>query len=128
MPFEVVSENGGRRVCFRYWGKITASEMIDSLKTQFLRPEDMNPVRELIADHSEVSAVEMEASEIVEVAIFFKKMAVHNSDIAMAVIAPSDLSFGLGRMWEIHLDGIGWQHMIFRSQVEAEKWLEKLGK
>jgi hypothetical protein len=42
-----------------------------------------------------------------------------------AGVARRDLDFGLARMWQAFVDGNGWETMIFRSQLDAARWIEE---
>jgi hypothetical protein len=46
-----------------------------------------------------------------------------NPDAIVAVVAETDLTYGLSRMWEIMCDEIDWEIRIFRSTEEARNWI-----
>jgi hypothetical protein len=43
---------------------------------------------------------------------------------AVAFVAPSDLYFGLARMWLVYAEETGWEIAVFRSRTESEHWIE----
>lgn len=45
--------------------------------------------------------------------------------ILIAIVAPHDHGFGLARMWEVFVEGTGWETMSFRSRSDAEVWLRE---
>jgi hypothetical protein len=42
---------------------------------------------------------------------------------AVAIVAPSDLAFGIARMWEAFAEVTRWNTHVFRSRAEADPWL-----
>jgi hypothetical protein len=50
-------------------------------------------------------------------------------DLAVAIVAPEDLQFALGRMWSLLAEVTGWRTGTFRRAEEACRWLaEDLGR
>ena len=43
--------------------------------------------------------------------------------LAVAIVAPSDLAFGIARMWEAFAEVTRWNTHVFRSRAEADPWL-----
>jgi hypothetical protein len=48
-------------------------------------------------------------------------------DLAVAVVAPDLVPFGMTRMWEIQTWQTGWRTKIARSRSEAMAWLAEQG-
>lgn len=48
---------------------------------------------------------------------------VSNAGIRRAIVAPSDLAFGLSRMFSIHAEQVGQNVVVFRTEAEAIDWL-----
>ena len=46
--------------------------------------------------------------------------------LAVAVIAKSELVFGISRMWQVASEVTGWECQVFRDRVPAESWLRRL--
>ena len=44
------------------------------------------------------------------------------------IASPTDLGYGLSRMWEVLSDQSGWEMQIFRSRAEAERWIQQRAK
>lgn len=44
-------------------------------------------------------------------------------NLAVAIVARSELSFGMARMWQSSLDTCGWQTMVFRDRASADVWV-----
>jgi hypothetical protein len=43
--------------------------------------------------------------------------------LAVAIVAPSDLAFGIARMWEAFAEVTRWNTHVFRSRADADPWL-----
>ncbi len=43
----------------------------------------------------------------------------------VAMLAPSDLVFGMFRMWEMSVDDLGYEIRVFRQRMDAMNWLLK---
>jgi hypothetical protein len=43
----------------------------------------------------------------------------------IAIVAPDDVVFGVGRMFDALQDGVGWNVGVFRDRAAAQAWLEK---
>lgn len=46
-----------------------------------------------------------------------------NTHLKVAVVAPSDVYFGLARMYEVFSDVIRWNFVVFRAADAALAWL-----
>lgn len=45
----------------------------------------------------------------------------------LVVVAPSDLIFGIARMWEGRTEDLGWSGCVVRTRAEALAWLREQG-
>ena len=45
------------------------------------------------------------------------------SHVSVAIVAPRDAIYGMARMWEILVEGTGWDIRIVRLREEALDWL-----
>ena len=48
-----------------------------------------------------------------------------NPNMLIAVVAGSDLMFGLGRMWQTLVDDSSFKAGVFRSLEEANSWIKQ---
>lgn len=49
-----------------------------------------------------------------------------NSNMIIAIVASSDLIYGLSRMWEANSDSSPFKSMVFRNIEDAEKWIDEM--
>jgi len=47
-----------------------------------------------------------------------------NKNIVITGVMPTDLEFGMGRMWQAYADETGWESFVRRTRDEAEKWIQ----
>ncbi len=81
--------------------------------------------RYLIRDYTHVGKVSISTEEIRYIAQQDQKAAEQNPDFIIAVIAPTDLIFGLFRMWQIYTDEAQFQKMVFRRRHTAITWIDE---
>ncbi len=122
MPCEVVYADGGLSI--RYYGVLTSAEIYDSFQCRLNHPEQLMNFSTIVADYTDVAEMRVPDLNIQLLAEQYQQMSKHAAGVMVAVIAPSDLQYGLGRMWQAHLGEMLWEHMIFRSRDEADSWLE----
>jgi hypothetical protein len=79
----------------------------------------------LLWDFSQADASETKTSELNEIFTFSKEKARVRKEGKRAIVAPRDLEYGMGRMYEIFADV--YKHpvplRVFRTRDEAMKWL-----
>lgn len=51
-------------------------------------------------------------------------LSLRNPGLLMAQLCPTDLEFGMTRMWEALAADTGWIMGVFRTRAELEAWLE----
>ncbi len=125
MPFETTIDRDGTRVFTRYSGNLTASEVLTSIKERFADIEKLKKFRIIIADYTDVTQFSTGNADVRDYAELYLQASVHNKNVIMAGIMPTDQQFGLGRMWEVYAQEMPWRYRIFRSMDEAEIWLQK---
>ncbi len=126
MPFEIIIDKNGKRSVAKYFGELTASEILESIKERFSDIDKLKKFKIIIADYTDVTHFDTENADVRDYAEIYLKASAHNKDVIMIGIMPTDLQFGLGRMWEAYAQGMPWPHQIFRSMGEARVWLKEM--
>jgi hypothetical protein len=73
---------------------------------------------EIIESHKEIYNAEID-----------KKASDTNPNIVVAIVASTDLQFGMSRVWQVYVEKSKFVTKVFRDREDAESWLkEKLGK
>jgi hypothetical protein len=86
------------------------------LDSQRFQLWDYSAVSRLVASSDEVRAVARVDSMYAEQ---------RQTPLYVASVQPTDLGFGLGRMYGVFADGHNWITAHFRTRAEAERWLDK---
>lgn len=73
-----------------------------------------------LTDVSELRITSEEVRAIAAECYVTARLAPH---VAVAIIAPRDAVYGMARMWEILVEGTGWDIRIVRLRDEALDWL-----
>jgi len=114
----------GRKLLLRATGKLTASDISSNQAALEQQKDALLNLQTCLLDFTEVSAMSLTADEIQQLAERDKQLARLLPPITIAVAAPTDVVFGLTRMWEVFAEGTRWQTRVFRSRTEAEAWLQ----
>ena len=124
MPYNQTCSD--ERLCIMFHQTVPAEEMKTALADILNDQEALQMVNSLIIDCSNIDQIELDRMDIICLADYFKRAAQTHRWLAVAVIAPVDLHYGLSRMWEGYLGNIGWAHNTCRTRSEADLWLETL--
>jgi hypothetical protein len=124
MACEVAFVQNGFGLLFIASGLLTRDDLIESknrlLESQARIKQCMYGILDLYA----VSSTEISMSDVEDIAEQDKSIAaVIRPGAIVAIMAPKDSDYGLGRMWEILAESTGWETMVFRSREEGEAWL-----
>ena len=124
MPFEFELDSVERVVRSRGWGVFTDDDLLNHLER----------MRELFADGTldstwvqvaDLGAVESFHDVSSEVLCRQARLNPWPKGSLRAVIAPMDIGFGLGRMYEALCDDKGENVRIVRSEAEALAWINQ---
>ncbi len=120
MPTEYIIDAGRAMVLSRAWGTIQRGEFIahgrslltdPAFKPHFRQFWDLSTVTQLETDYSGVT-------ELADVRVFAP-------ETRRAILAPTDVIFGLARMFQMMRESKGETGIrVFRDREEAMQWLE----
>jgi len=79
--------------------------------------------RYVIVDFTDADLSELGDSDVKGIVQGDRELASLNQDLVQAIVAPGDLSYGIGRMYASRIDGGAWPTQVFRVRDEAEAWL-----
>jgi hypothetical protein len=124
MPYktEYLDEEGG--VITTYWGTVTDDEVIKSGMEKAASIERVKAYKYILTDLSGVDEYQVSSHGIKGNAKIASRCFAINDSALLAFVLPSDLEFGMGRMWQAYADQAGRQSRVFRTRREAEKWLK----
>jgi hypothetical protein len=106
---------------FSCTGQLSADEIMKTVKSIY---EGM-PSRNIIWDLAESDVSSITADEVRELARGVKKLAHSREGGKTAIVSPKDISYGIGRMYQIFAEiySQSAQIEVFRSKLEAERWV-----
>ena len=120
MPISFHVADAGIGLLYRLWGHNTAAEVLDLQR-------DVEPhlagVRYILIDTSETETLAMDRAGIQQVAAGDVRLAARHPGIVVAVFCPSDIAFGMARMYETLSEQSSWRIRVFRDRDKAEAWL-----
>jgi hypothetical protein len=77
-----------------------------------------------IMDFMEATKMNISSSDIKYIVSMNKKGSKKNPNVKIAIIAPSDLMFGLSRIYKSYAESIGFEILIFKNKEACDLWLE----
>ncbi len=104
-------------------GPVTGHEFIRRTEELLQSPDSIRQLRYSIIDLTTVSAFDASTDQVQRVVdLEFAALA---PKLLVAVIAPTDLAFGMSRMWSSLAETTGWSIRVFRQAAEANRWLQQ---
>jgi hypothetical protein len=111
----------------RFSGRTTGEDIIHA-NTQFYSHAYKSGPRFAVFDFSEIEQFEVDRTAIERAAAQdLVAAAAALPVLAVAIVAPQLISYGMSRMWEMQVAETGWQTKVTRSRREAFVWLEHQG-
>ncbi len=124
MPIEVQYTQDNIGLVFCAVGKVTGKEIIDT-QSSIYRTQKFTNLRYWIVDRSRCTEYEVSADEVDQIAAMDNAAAKKNPKLLMALVAETDLQFGVSRMYEALVDENGFKTMSFRDRESAEMWIKR---
>jgi len=122
VPFDYHSVQGG---IGRIWigrGDILGQELI--VRNDYIFESKIyEGVRWLLIDQTANISIKISSEEVRIIKGQDDRLASVLPELVTAVVVPTNVSFGLTRMWELLTERPGWSVCAFRTRPEAEAWL-----
>lgn len=109
----------------QFYGVITDEELIKCTKERYASQARNEKFRYIINDYSACTEIAVSTEAVKTVAKMAIDVSQFNKNIVISAALPSDLAFGLGRMWQAYADKTGWRSHAFRTRKEAEDWVQE---
>jgi hypothetical protein len=124
MPIEIMYFDGGKGVLWKASGTLTGEDLMAANKEMFSRDLIAEPYHYGLFDSTAVTEVKISADTMRDNAAQDLSEARRMPKFVYAIYAHSDVTFGLGRMWEALVGESGWATHTFRRRSDAVEWLE----
>jgi hypothetical protein len=105
-------------------GTVTGSEIIESHK-EIYNAENLKRQKYQIIDRTECKEYLVSNVEVERIAEIDKKASETNPNIIIAIVASTDLQFGMSRVWQVYVEKSNYLTKVFRDREGAENWLKE---
>ena len=124
MPLSTEFRSDGRGLELVGSGVLTAQEILEAKRALLRSPERLKDLHYALIDVSNITELRVTHDDVLEFVTADMQIAlIVPRQMAVAVVAPTDLAFGVARMWEGFAEVTRWNRHVFRSRAEAEPWL-----
>ena len=125
MNYELTFQDEEFGTITEYYGALTKEILFKCTKERYSSKNRNENYKYIINDYTNVTSIEISSDAVKIVAQMAIDVSKYNKNIVIAGVTPSDLEFGLARMWQAYADETGWKSHVFRSRAEAEEWVKK---
>ncbi len=122
MPIQYRIFPGHKVAYIKAWGKLTIDEILTEGAKMFAETEWKNGFN-ILCDYQEVTGFNPTYDDIRKIVNQDKHHEPLFNNSKCAVVAKTDLVFGLSRMWEILSENTNLEKMVFRDIHQAKDWL-----
>lgn len=123
MPYTITSlDDGG--IITSFSGLMTDALYIAAIHERWCSDEAVKNCRYFISDLTEVEQLELTTAGVQESARINTEVSKLNKNILAVGVLPTDLEFGMGRMWQVYADDTKWKTHVCRTLEEAMEWIK----
>ena len=112
----------GGVVYLKYSGMVTA-EILIAMREQFISDPAFAPGMSFLVDFREASLLELDEGALRRVSAHGRAIGSEWGAHRSAVVAPSDLEFGVSRIFAVIGERPGLELQVFRDLASASQWL-----
>ena len=125
MPFEIREEDNGAKVITRYYGELTTDDLNQAYAARFTDEDKIKKYKIVWTDYTDVTSTSIDDVNVMRLAEIYKNASLYNPNVIAVAIMHKDLLYGMGRMWQAHLDEISWVTTVVRTSEEAQEFVDK---
>ncbi len=104
---------------------IVTGEEIFTAHREIYNERNLGTQRYQLIDRSHCTEYRVTPEEIKKIAEIDRAASETNPDIIIALVSPTNLQFGMSRMWQAYVEESGFTTEVFHDRESAEKWLEE---
>ena len=124
MPVQNISTDNGLGMITLCSGTLAADEFKDAIRERYTPDEALQKIHYYITDHSNVDVFDLSTADIIDLTKITTLASRKNPNIFLASVVPSNLGYGIVRMWHGYAYEVPWKMQLCRSRKEAEQWLK----
>ncbi len=119
------SYTGDGGVLVKSEGVLKGSEIKEANDIIYESPQKIREIKYQICDFLSMDDVSISKREIQQIAMQDKRASEINPNMLIAIVAKTDLGFGLSRMWEALAYESSLKTMVFREMSKARQWIKE---
>jgi hypothetical protein len=124
MPIRLEFRHEGLGIVYRCEGVLVPPHFSDANNRLLVSPGRIRKLKYAIIDAALMEPQYFPPSEMDGIVLQDREIASYvSSGFLVAVVAKQSAVFGLVRMWEAYIEGIGWEVNVFPSLDGAENWI-----
>ena len=124
MPIQLEFVHDGLGVIYRCRGTLGLQHFSVANDQLLAAPERMRKLKYALIDAVSVEPTIFSPSEMESIVLQDRQIASYAAPgLLVALVAERNVVFALARMWEVFIEGIGWETKIFPSIAEAQDWV-----
>jgi hypothetical protein len=123
MPIEYSLTRDSHGAVYRSHGVLTGPDLLKAHKRTVANIRANRDLRYVLVDHSDVPDENVETASLRVLAEQLDEPLDLIGDAVLAVVAPSDVLFGLSRMFETFAERENLSMLVTRERTEALAWL-----
>jgi hypothetical protein len=123
MPVEIMRLENGEGVLLKAYDPLSGKDKIKVNEDLLQSANNLANLRYMVVDEA-CAGFQLSTTEARIVAAQDMQIAkLTPRGLVVAVISPSDVDFGMARMWRVFSHETGWEIGVFRSWEDAADWL-----
>ena len=123
MPYEITYRRSDGGVITSYSGIVTDEDVIRSVEEKCSSEDKIRSYRYALTDCTRVNEFNVTTGAIIRNALIAKSAFSLNREILFVAAVPSDLVFGMGRLWQAYADDTDEWTKLVRTRAEADSWV-----
>jgi hypothetical protein len=124
MPIQLEFLHEGLGVIYRCEGTLGLQHFAVANDRLLASPERMRKLKYALIDAVSMEPTIFSPSEMESIVLQDRQIASYAAPgLLVALVAERNVVFALARMWEVFIEGIGWETKIFPSIAEAQDWV-----
>lgn len=131
MPYTISIDSNRKGLITTYSGELNNVEFVRCTREKFIHGEEFlskeyaDSFNYSLSDMTDVTRLDIDLDAIKSNAALSEKALELNTEGVMLVVCPTDLEFGLSRLWQTYADAGTDRIKLFRTRQEADQWLEQ---
>jgi len=124
MTYSITYQTDGG-VITTYSGIVTDHDIISCAKERTESPDTLKEFKYFLSDFTDVNEFNVSSNAIKTIAHLTVQASKANKNLIIVVIVPTDLEYGMSRMWAVYSDESNLKLHMARTKEEALEYLNE---